>query len=605
MCGILAHYSIHKTIEDDKIKRAICLMHERGPDSKGFKRFQECILGNSRLNIVDDNPNSNMPLRSMHKDVWITFNGMIYNYKELRAELIADGFKFRTNSDTEVIVNMYIKHGPGFERHLRGMWALAIWDNDNKLFFVSRDRFGIKPLFYQAPTNGNCFLFASELPPVFFLSDEPTGLDHQYLIQYLAKAQDTPHLTTPIINIREFPPSHSAIIRSNNFHSYRYYKAGSDFNESISIDELKDTFIDNVDRHLVGNETNFALTLSAGVDSNSLANCINLIKKNELVSAYTIQSPNSKESLSEISHYASSNNIKLSTIDLTNVNIPDSIVRMISRTKTLPFNLSDCYQFLIQEEIHGRGHKVLLTGEGGDEVCAGYNSRFIRPYLLNLEALGDSDKFKYELDQLCKIQKTTPEAFLNSLHKRHKQHPDVVNKQIQSQDPALFEPPQHVNDNPLLASLYTTLTQGTVRSLTLSDHIAGANSIEARVPFLDHVFLEKYWSMPIQNFFSNGRGKAYIRRIMSDINPLAVFSDNNPKRPKPGNYYALINDDSMFEFAMQYLSQDQKNDLLQMRSKALGNDEQIKKYFPLISICYRQLFLNVWREQVLGLNVAV
>ena len=74
MCGILAHYSIYKTIEDDKIKRAICLMHDRGPDSKGFKRFQECILGNSRLNIVDDNPNSNMPLRSMHNDVWITFN---------------------------------------------------------------------------------------------------------------------------------------------------------------------------------------------------------------------------------------------------------------------------------------------------------------------------------------------------------------------------------------------------------------------------------------------------------------------------------------------------------------------------------------------------
>ena len=138
----------------------------------------------------------------------------------------------------------------------------------------------------------------------------------------------------------------------------------------------------------------------------------------------------------------------------------------------------------------------------------------------------------------------------------------------------------------------------------MSDHISGANSIESRLPFFDHVFLEKYWSMPIQDFFSNGRGKAHMRKMMSEINPLEAFSDNKPKRPKPGNYYAIINDDSMFDFAMQYLSiPETKKKLQQLRPQIIGNSEQIKEHFGFLNLLYRQVFVNVWIEQVINARI--
>ena len=116
MCGILASFSKeHTQYNINYFEQCLKLMNNRGPDSKGVKIFKNCILGNTRLKTIDSNDNSNMPFRSMHQDIWITFNGVIYNYSELKDMLIKKGVKFFTDSDTEVIVNMYFVFGPGFE----------------------------------------------------------------------------------------------------------------------------------------------------------------------------------------------------------------------------------------------------------------------------------------------------------------------------------------------------------------------------------------------------------------------------------------------------------------------------------------------------------
>ena len=156
MCGVLCIYN-SRGVETsaETFKKALSLIRHRGPDSSNALFFDECYLGSNRLRIRDLDPHADMPLVESSGQICISYNGNLYNNDELRSELISLGYKFDTNSDTETILKTYLQHSYGFEKKLRGMFSIIIWNNNEKKLVVSRDRFGIKPLFKCALQNGD------------------------------------------------------------------------------------------------------------------------------------------------------------------------------------------------------------------------------------------------------------------------------------------------------------------------------------------------------------------------------------------------------------------------------------------------------------------
>src|SRR3954470_10687817 len=170
MCGIAGMFerSGKRPVAESAMRQMLAMLRHRGPDEFGILLDQECGLGNARLSIIDLSGGT-QPITNEDESLWIVFNGEIFNYIELRAELEAQGHRFRTSSDTEVILHLYEDYGPACLDRLNGQWALAIWDSENRSLFLARDRLGVRPLFYTETADG-ALLFASEIKAIF--SDE-------------------------------------------------------------------------------------------------------------------------------------------------------------------------------------------------------------------------------------------------------------------------------------------------------------------------------------------------------------------------------------------------------------------------------------------------
>jgi len=163
MCGIAGFLSFDGDAKsyEDAVQRMTVALEHRGPDFGGLFSDADCVLGHRRLSIIDRSPEANQPMQNEDGSIWLVVNGEIYNFMELRKELEAEGHKFRSRSDSEVIIHLYEEMGTDFVARLRGMFAIALWDKKNKTLILARDRFGKKPLFYWRSSRG--IAFASEV----------------------------------------------------------------------------------------------------------------------------------------------------------------------------------------------------------------------------------------------------------------------------------------------------------------------------------------------------------------------------------------------------------------------------------------------------------
>src|SRR5262249_892313 len=201
MCGI-AGFSWR---DERLVARMIQALTHRGPDQSGVYTDQSVSLGHQRLSIIDLSDDGRQPLSNENGSVWITFNGEIYNYRDLRTELTAAGHRFRTHTDTEVIVHLYEEYGTDCLARLRGMFAFAIWDRQRRTLFAARDRFGQKPFYYAV--RGRRFLFASEIKGLLAYNDLPIEPEPAAIDYYLAQRFIPPPLTM-LRGIRKLPAGH-------------------------------------------------------------------------------------------------------------------------------------------------------------------------------------------------------------------------------------------------------------------------------------------------------------------------------------------------------------------------------------------------------------
>lgn len=376
MCGISGILELNGgRVDRDLLGRMIATLRHRGPDASGVHVDEAVGFAHARLSIIDLQGGA-QPMSTTDGRLSITFNGEIFNYIELREDLLAKGHRFSTRSDTEVILNAYREYGEDCVHHFNGQWAFAIWDSETRKLFLSRDRFGVRPLFYTRTADR--FLFASEIKALLACRDVPAAVDLQGLDQIFTFWVTLPPKTI-FKNILQLSPGCSLTVedgevRLRQYWSVSYVEAteSSGSNERQLADELLH-LLEDATRIRLRSDVPVGAYLSGGIDSTVTTALAKKIANNRLRSfSITFEDAEFDERYyqDEASAFLGTQHrsVCCSTADIAHI-FPDVIwhtEQPIVRTAPAPM-------FLLSRLVRENGFKVVLTGEGADEVLGGYD----------------------------------------------------------------------------------------------------------------------------------------------------------------------------------------------------------------------------------------
>jgi asparagine synthase (glutamine-hydrolysing) len=375
MCGIAGTVRFDSdAVASDRevVLRMLALQQNRGPDGDGIRVDGPVVLGHLRLSIIDLRETAGQPMSNETGDVWVIYNGEIYNYRELTAELKACGHSFRTTSDTEVLVHGYEQWGgEGLIRRLRGMFAFAIYDsrawrgeNSNPFFFAARDRLGIKP-FYYGVADGR-FAFASQARALSKGGAVPGDLDRSALAAFLCLGS-VPFPRTCLKGVQCLPPGHSLTVDRNGVRVRKFWELSYAGAESEDIGRILQ---DSVDRHLVA-DVPVGVFLSGGVDSAGIAF---LAARNRTAPVSTLTIAFDERDFSEATHaraFAKAFGTDHHEIRVTSKDFEEEIPRFLGSVDQPTADGVNTY--FVARAARQMGLKVVLSGLGGDEVFFGYN----------------------------------------------------------------------------------------------------------------------------------------------------------------------------------------------------------------------------------------
>lgn len=390
MCGIAGLIYKNSTIvSEESLKKMTDKMSHRGPDAEGFFVHQNLGLGHRRLSIIDISDSANQPFFLDDKHVMV-FNGAIYNYVEIREELIRNGYSFKTTSDTEVLIAAYDFWGENCIKKFNGMWAFAIFDRKKNILFCSRDRFGVKPFYYY--TDNEKFVFASEIRPILEI-EKVEKVNLQVLLQYLIVNISDQTNETFFENIVKLPGSHNLIydFKTHEFNIYRYYdiqfrKDINQLNLQESIDLFEKEFENSIKIRL-RSDVKMGSALSGGTDSSYVVSIASkfLTASNEIekFAAITVGSVDARIDESVMASLTTKVlNVNHDIITPKQDEFKDTFEEVILKHEE-PFGGIAIYmQKFLMKETNKLGIKVLLDGQGADEILLGYN-RYTAAYLRN------------------------------------------------------------------------------------------------------------------------------------------------------------------------------------------------------------------------------
>ena len=372
MCGI-AGFVLRDGEAQAPLLRAMCdQIRHRGPDDEGFHCEGVCAIGMRRLSIIDLNT-GHQPIANEDRSVWVVFNGEIYNYQALRRDLIQRGHRFVTNSDTETLVHLYEQEGIDGLNRLRGMFAFAIWDERRQELFLARDRFGKKPLYYAALDHG--FYFGSELK-CLRTAGVPADLDEDGLRLYFQFGY-IPDPYSPMRVVRKLPPGSWLVYgRDGALRQGRYWRPSPPaaqpppgLTEEQARSQLRDVFDEAVRIRMIA-DVPLGAFLSGGIDSS----CV--------VASMALQSPQPVKTFSIGFEESEFNELEHAALIARQYRTehheivvrPDSIdlLSRLVRHFDEPFGDSSAIPTFVVSEFAAQHVKVALSGDGGDELFAGY-----------------------------------------------------------------------------------------------------------------------------------------------------------------------------------------------------------------------------------------
>ena len=376
MCGIagIINYN-HSEDKLDLLKKMIGLIQHRGPDASGIYINGPAGLGHARLSIIDLSSAGDQPIYNEDKTIWIVFNGEIFNYPDLRKELIEKGHRFYTKTDTEVLIHLYEEFGTEMFPMLNGQFAFAIWDQRDHSLLLGRDRVGIRPLFYYY--SNNRFSFASEIKALLTDANLPHCLNSE-AISDIFTCWTTLGPSTPFKNIFQIPAGHYAKLTNSRLTIVPYWNLSFEdndtYNKSLSdwSDELLD-LIRDASRIRLRADVPVGSYLSGGIDSTFISS---VVKKNfnNLLNTFSVSFTDDRFDES-IYQKKSVQMLKTAHQDIrcAEKNIGEDFPKVVWHTETPITRTAPAPLFMLSKLVREFNFKVVLTGEGADEIFAGYN----------------------------------------------------------------------------------------------------------------------------------------------------------------------------------------------------------------------------------------
>ena len=541
------------------LERMIHTLHHRGPDGYGYHAADRIGLAHARLSIIDL-ATGDQPIRNERGDVWTVFNGEIFNYIELRAELVAQGHHFYTQSDTEVIVHLYDRHGDRFVEYLNGQFAIALWDASRQRLVLARDRAGIRPLFHTRARGATWF--ASEVKALLAVLPERARLDPQGLVEALGLwAPADPD--TAFEGVSSLPPGHLLAIEADGRETLTRYwdwdfpPAGSP-RAFASVEqataELRALLVDAVRLQLRA-DVPVGAYLSGGLDSSGIVAMIRGFTDTPVrtfsVAFEDAEFDESDHQQAMVRHLGTDH----TTLRVTRRQIGEAFPRLVRHAEAPVLRTAPVPLMLLSASVREHGYKVVLTGEGADEVFGGYDlfkEAKVRRFWARQPGSTLRPKLLGRLYSYLENSPVRNPAFAQSFFGQGMDYLDRpvfahVPRWTTSQRALAFLSPemraavgawdapswyeqrlpagimswgplardQYVEAKSLLAA-YLLAAQG--------DRVAAANSIEGRVPYLDHRVIEFGNRLP-EHWKIRGMTEKYLlRRALADLLPLDIVT---------------------------------------------------------------------------------
>lgn len=371
MCGIAGFWTDGAEADRQLLRRMCARLKHRGPDAYGESRRGRVALGHQRLSIIDLEGGA-QPMANEDGSLEVVFNGEIYNFQQLRRELAAKGHRFRTRSDTEVLLHLYEEEGEQMPERLNGMFAFAIWDESRQQMFLARDRLGKKPLYYSMQVPGMRLCFASELKPFLEIAGFAGKLNPQAVADFLAFGY-IPDPDTIYAGVAKLEPGHSLLVGRQGFRLRRYWRPHFEEDRRIAledaVDEIRALAADAVERRMVS-DVPLGAFLSGGVDSSAVTGLM-AAQASGRVKTFSIGFSDARFDELE---YAAIGARRNGTEHYTEVVTPEvlEVLEKLTEHFDEPFGDSSAVPMLYLARMTRQHVTVALSGDGADELFAGY-----------------------------------------------------------------------------------------------------------------------------------------------------------------------------------------------------------------------------------------
>lgn len=545
MCGIAGYVGWSESPEqsDTTLRRMCGAIRHRGPDDEGRASLPGAALGMRRLSIIDVAGGS-QPMTNEDGTVHVVFNGEIYNHRALRPELERRGHRFRTSSDTETLVHLYEDHGPRLADPLRGMFGFAIWDETRRRLVLGRDRLGQKPLYYWA--HGGGIAFASEVRSLLELPRFRAEVDAEAVASYLRLG----YVADPLCiyrDVRKLPPGHvlvwDAATRTPSVEQYWSPVRGEvAIGQIEAVSELRRLLADAVGSHLES-EVPLGAFLSGGIDSSAV---VAEMTRQVAGRVRTFSIGFDVEAFNEAPHAAAvARALGTEHTELIVHPDADALIERVALGFDEPFADSSALPTYLVSELARRHVTVALSGDGGDELFAGYTRyaellgrRELPPWAR--AALGPAARAlphsAYGRNRLIDLSRPLDQRYATTVAMPlAPTEGGVARRELPDADAPIDLPIRTLMEAASGRDFLTRLTLVDLQSylpgdiLTKVDRMSMAVSLEARVPLLDHPLVEFAVSLPSALKVRDGTGKWIFRKAIEGLVPESVFH-----RPKQG-----------------------------------------------------------------------
>ncbi|MFA6222459.1 MAG: asparagine synthase (glutamine-hydrolyzing) [Desulfomonilaceae bacterium] len=541
MCGIAGIVDFNNQPSETTLNRMTEALRHRGPDAEGTCRFEKCALGHRRLSIIDLTEAANQPMFSDDGLQAIVFNGEIYNFRELREFLESKGHRFRTQSDTEVLLRLYIEKKDELLPYLNGMFSFAIWDDKEQRLFLARDRMGKKPLYYSI--HGKRLSFSSELRSLVQDSTIPKSIYHQALSEYfLYDFIPAPH--TIFSGVNKLEAGRMAIFDETGMRISKYWvppipESGLDYNSCRN--SLLNVLLDSTNKRMVA-DVPLGAFLSGGIDSTLIASLMTKTGASE-VRTFSISFPGTTHDEAKWSRIAAGYIGSQHTEHRVDFDIENVFTKLVTHFGE-PFGDSSAIPTWRLCQETRKDVTVALSGDGGDELFGGYEryiarrlqniydclprtlrEKFIEPLVMRTKASTDyygfsaTKKIKLFIDASNRIRRNpsalTPQTFsiddvraLTGLTYDPGLDPAIANA---DQWPAL---------DPVSRMMFTDIqTYLADDILTKVDRMSMAHALEVRSPLLDHRIVEFACRLPLRFKIRGTTTKRILRDVAQGVVP--------------------------------------------------------------------------------------